>query len=235
MSVFRRIQVGEFIFEGMQDGIVAAGANQAGAFQLPNAECFRLTTVAAGTGVMLPPAQPGMTLVIANHGANDAQVYGQPGDTIDDAPTANGVTQMKSSVCFYMCYTAGAWYTEGLASGYAAFNSGAFSTQSYQNNVTAGTTHSAAGGAPIKGNQVLVATVQVNQDAVTLPPAKAGMQIVVQNNAASTLQVWAATAALGGISGGDLINAAATSLNINGGATTPTVFYCFSDGQWFTK
>lgn len=235
MSVFRRIAVGEFIFESAQDSIVAAGTTQATAFQLQNVELNRITTVAAGAGVLLPPSQPGMTIVVVNHGANAVQVYGQPGDTIDDAASANGVAQMKNSWVIYTCFTAGAWYTEGLASGFQAFYSGAFSTQSAYDGLTGSTTHTPAGGTQIQGNQVRFATVANANDAATLPPAKAGMQVVVQNSGVSNLQVWCATAALGGASTSDLVNASATSFTITSGSTTPTVFYSFSDGQWFTK
>ena len=47
MSVFRRIQVGELIFESAQDGITAhAGGGQASAFNLGPVEMNRVTTVA---------------------------------------------------------------------------------------------------------------------------------------------------------------------------------------------
>lgn len=235
MSVFRRIQVGEFIFESAQDNIIAAGSSQATGFQLNNVELNRVTTATAGQGVILPPSQPGMTLIIVNHSGITLQVWGQPGDTVDDAATATGVPQMKNSWVMYTCFTAGAWYTEGLASGFQALNGGAFSTQSAVDGLTASTTHTASGGLSITANQTRFSTVANANDSALLPPAKAGMNIVVQNSGGSGLQVWTATAALGGISGGDTVNSAATSFTIATGNTFPTVFYAFSDGQWYTK
>lgn len=111
MSVFRRIYVGEFVFEGLQDALTAhAGGTQAAAFQLPPAQRYRVTTVASpGDSVMLPPAQPGLALAVDNSGANAMQVFGQPGDKINGFATAVGVSQPANTIVTYVCYTNGAW------------------------------------------------------------------------------------------------------------------------------
>jgi hypothetical protein len=74
-------------------------------------------------------------------------------------------------------------------------------------------------------------------DSVVLPPAVVGLQIVVQNSGGASLNVFPASQAQGGASGGDKINALTqnTALAIASGGTTPTVFYCFSSGIWNTK
>src|SRR5260370_235555 len=99
--------------------VAHAGGGQANALQL-TALVSRVGTVAtSGDSVKLPPSAPGVICVVNNHGANPMQVYGQGTDTIDDVATATGVSQMQGSVVIYTCYTAGAWYTEGLATGYS--------------------------------------------------------------------------------------------------------------------
>src|ERR1700761_6389805 len=109
MTVFQRIHVGEFIVASAKNGIIATGTNQATAFMLPNAEMFRITTVAAGTGIMLPPAKGGYDLIVVNHGANPLQVYGQPGDSINDVLSTAGVQQMANSWVLYSAFMDGTW------------------------------------------------------------------------------------------------------------------------------
>jgi hypothetical protein len=103
--------------ESALDGLTAIGNSQATALPLLN-EMNRFSTVAAGTGAMLPQSKPGLTIFIVNHGANSLQVYGNGTDTIDDQATTTGVTQMVNSTVLYVCHTAGTWYTEGLATGF---------------------------------------------------------------------------------------------------------------------
>lgn len=226
MSVFRRIQVGELIFESAQDGIAAhAGGAQANAFNLGPVEMNRVTTVAtAGDSVMLPPAQPGLGLIVVNHGANSMQVFGQPGDTINDVASATGVPQMANSWVFYGCFTAGNWYTEGLANGF----SGGLQTFSVSEGLTA---H--AGGGQGAG---LLLTSMVNRftvvgsagDSALLPPGKPGMEITVINaTAATSMNIFPAT--------GEQINAAgANAAFALAGAKTVTLF-CTLAGQWHTQ
>jgi hypothetical protein len=54
-----------------------------------------------------------------------------------------------------------------------------------------------------------VSTVATAGDSVVLPPAVVGLQIIVQNSAANSLNVFPASQAHGGASGGDKINALA--------------------------
>src|SRR6516164_3417501 len=117
------------IQETAADGVVAhAGGGQANATPIIT-QTTRVTTVASpGDSIVLPASQPGLELIIINHGLNPMQVYGLGSDTINDVAAATGVSQMQGSVVIYTCVTAGAWYTEGLATGYATGNGGAFQT-----------------------------------------------------------------------------------------------------------
>src|SRR5258708_1686597 len=96
----------------------------------------------------------------------------------------------------------------------------------------------------VTGPLVRVITVATAADSITLPPAIRGMEIVVVNDAAANaMNVFPASAAQGGIAGGDSINqgaanAAFSVLAANNGAVAtvfPTVFICYSNGFWRTK
>jgi hypothetical protein len=226
VSNFRSIQLGELIFESVVDQVVATGSTQANAFVLPPVEMIRLTSVAAGTGIKLPPAQPGLCLLVVNHGTNSVQVYGQPGDTINDVASATGVSQMLNSFVFYSCFTTGLWYTEGLANG---FSSG-FQTFSSTDGLVAHAGGGQGAGTPIVSMQNLFTTVASAGDSGLLPSAKVGMQIDVVNKTATSMNVFPAS--------GETINgqAANTAVAVVGGAQgSVTVFFCGTAGQWWTK
>jgi hypothetical protein len=110
---------GLFFLDSSQDSIAAAGTNQATAYQLTR-QNNRLTTVSAGTGVVLPPALQGLEVIVCNHGANSCIVYGNGSDTIVDVAGSTGVPLMSNSTAFFMCMTSGKWYVEGLASGFVS-------------------------------------------------------------------------------------------------------------------
>lgn len=223
--MFQRLAIGEFIFESAQDGIIAAGTTQANAAKLGNVEMNRLTTVAAGSGIMLPPAQAGIGLIIVNHGANPVQVYGQPGDKINDIASATGVPQMQNSWVFYGCFTTGAWYTESLASGFAPV-AGAFATFA-TGSITASTTHTQVGATPILTMNVAVTTSNAS-DAVVLPPATSGMEVTIVNlSAVNAMQVFG--------SGTDTINGTAGATGVSQAANAVTIYFCFVAGAWVTK
>ncbi len=218
---------GSYWCDSSQDGITAkAGGGQTNA-TLITTQNSRVTTVAAaGDSIKLPPAVPGLDLIIINHGVNPMQVFGSGTDTIDDVATATGVQQMQDSTTLYFCLTAGLWYTEGLAGGYARAVAGAFQTVS-SGAVTASTTHTQAGATPILQMQVGV-TVGNAADSVLLPPAKAGMEVTLANLSATlAMQVYA--------SGSDTIGGTAGSTGVSQAATTLTIYYCFTTGAWLTK
>ena len=66
----------------------------------------------------LPASQAGLTIIVENAGANAMQVFGAGTDTVNGVATATGVSQMAGSVVLYTCRTAGAWFSEGLATGF---------------------------------------------------------------------------------------------------------------------
>jgi hypothetical protein len=88
-------------------------------------------------------------------------------------------------------------------------------------------------------------TTGATGDSVVLPPAIRGMEIVVANDIAGTsgnvINVFPASQAQGGATGGDQINGAGANVAFALGSSNDTVpipvtiFYCFSNGAWRTK
>jgi hypothetical protein len=216
---------GEFLAESIQDNITAnAGGGQGAAFPITT-QTARITTVAtAGDSVKLPASQPGLELVLINHGANPMQVYGSSTDTIDDVATATGVSQMSNSFVIYSCTTAGKWYTEGLANGYA----GGFQTVSFSTGLTAAGS-SKANGLQLTPAMVYNITTTAASTGVNLPASQPGVEVAVANNGANALLVYTVQ------SGTEVINALSTTTGFSVSAATITIFYCFAAGQWYTK
>lgn len=226
-------QVTNYQFQSTQDNLVAKGSNQATAFLLAGqvnygAMLNRFTTVPLGSGCVLPAAVSGLSIGIINSGANPLQVYGLGGDTINGVAGSSGVPMMVNSFAFFQCLTTGQWFTVDLGQGFVTSAQGAaVGTFSTQSGITASTTHSAAGGVPIVASQAEIHTCANSGDAVTLPPAQAGMQITIVNNGANPAGVYP--------SGTDQINnggAGVVALQAN---ATVLLYFCFVAGLWVTK
>lgn len=171
------------LYESAQDGIVAfAGGGKASATPL-TAQTSRIATVAtAGDSVLLPASVPGLEILVINHGANAMQVFGSGTDTIDDIATGTGVSQMSNSLVIYSCATAGAWYSEGLATGYGGPG---LQTSSYVNGITAFAGGGQASATSLTAMINRVTTVATAADSVKMPTAVPGLVINVTNAAAS--------------------------------------------------
>ncbi len=89
--------------------VTAAGTTQATATQLQYNAITRIGTAASSTGVVMPSAQPGMWMMIANDGAQTVAVYGLGSDTINGTAGATGVTQVTTAAALYFCAIAGKW------------------------------------------------------------------------------------------------------------------------------
>jgi hypothetical protein len=219
----RNLIVTGFIFESFADGIAAfAGGGQAGATPITT-EVARVTTVAtAGDSILLPPATPGLTLMIVNHGGKPMQVYGSGTDTIDDQAAATGVTQMVNSVVIFLCTMTGKWYANGLGTGFA----GAFETQSYADGLTA---HAGGGQnlAPLITTMISrFTTVATAGDSTTLPTGVAGMNLTVINASATSMNVFPDT--------GSIINALTANTAFALAAGKTAVFVTTLPGAWHT-
>lgn len=216
---------GNLYYESAQDTLTAhAGGGQASALQLTT-QTARITTVAtAGDSVALPKALPGLELIVINHGANPMQVFGNAaaGDTIDDIASATGVSQMASSVVIYTCVTAGAWYTEGLANGYA----GGLQTISAQDSITAAGANQGTA-TVLSPRMAYNVTTTPSGTGVLLPASVSGAELTVANNGANALLIYP--------NGTEKINALAASAGFSAAAASVTILYCFTAGQWYTK
>jgi hypothetical protein len=204
-----------------QDTLTAAGTTQATA-AATTGQTIRVTTVASGTGITLPASANGLEVVVIHKGANPLQVYGLGPDKIDDIAAATGVTQMPLSTVIYSCATAGNWYSEGLANGFA----GGLQTISTQDAIT-------AAGANQGGATVLPARMAYNVTTVgsgtgvLLPPSVAGAELAVANNGANALKIYP--------NGTEQINSLGASTAFSASNPSITIFYCFTPGQWWTK
>jgi hypothetical protein len=220
---------GDFLLESAQDGITAnAGGGQSGAFQI-NTQTARITTVAtAGDSVQLPPATPGLELLLINHGANSMQVFGNfvsGVDTVDDQAFGTGVSQMSNSLVIYTCSIAGKWYTEGLANGFAP--SLGLQTFSYST-IAANATVSQAAGTPI--TTMLTNMTSAAAGAATLPVSAPGLELTVHNISANNVTVFPNA---GGTTT-EKINALGSNAGLVMATNTSTVFTCTAAGQWYT-
>ena len=100
---------GSFQTFSAKDALVGAGANQAGATPIP-AMMDRFTTVAVGTGAVLPIAVAGMNITVINAGANPLQIYGNGSDTINGTAGPTGVALAVGKTAEYFTTVAGAWH-----------------------------------------------------------------------------------------------------------------------------
>lgn len=93
-----------------QLALTATGSTRADALQLLGYGMQRVGTAAAGTGVTLPSAQPGIFVMLANDGAETLAVYALGSDTINGTAGSTGVTQVTTAAALYFCCVAGKWH-----------------------------------------------------------------------------------------------------------------------------
>lgn len=91
-----------------KDDIVAAGSTRADATQLTHVY-NSVDTVAAGTGVKLPPTEEGAVIYIANSGANTLKVYPYESTTVVNQTTS--ATISKDHVSIFFAVTRTMWYS----------------------------------------------------------------------------------------------------------------------------
>jgi hypothetical protein len=176
----------------------------------------------------------GLECYVINHGAQQMQVFGNGTDTINDVAGSTEVAPMAGSCVLYICMTPGAWYTEGLASGFVSGQSGGFQTFATQTGITAHAGGGQASATPITAMQAQISVAATTGDSVLLPPAKQGMEIIVVNNGAASANVFSASAGQGGQSGGDTMNGTANG-SAAVAAATVLLFFCFVNGAWVSK
>lgn len=98
------------------NALTAAGTTRANALVLA-ASINNITTAAASTGVVLPPAAQvgiGGTVFIYNAGASVIKVYAAGSDTIDTIAGATGVSLTNAKRCQYTVVAAATWVSAQL-------------------------------------------------------------------------------------------------------------------------
>jgi hypothetical protein len=204
------------------DGLTAfAGGGQSGATVLPS-KVNRVTWVeTSGDSVKLPVSVAGAEVIVINAGSNPMAVFPQTGDAINGLAANASVLQMANSLVIYACATAGAWYSEGLATG---FGGPGLQTLSFTNGITAAAGGGQARAVPLASMMNRVATVATQGDSVKLPASAAGLAIIVINRGANAMQVYG--------SGTDTINGIAAATGISQGINTTAVYTCNVAGNW---
>lgn len=214
--------------------IGASQTSQAAGYQIQSA-VTNFTTVTPGvTGngntptaaaVLPQTSRPfpftGLLLYIANNGANPLNLFPSLGDAGGTINGASSVVLGVATITALTSITPGVWFADGIGEG----ASGSIATAVSQGNVASSGTTSAT------ATQITQALVNANSGGaspagVTLPPAKAGLQIAVANNlpASAVLTVYA--------NGSDTVNGAASTTVAT---ATILLFYCFVNGAWLTK
>jgi hypothetical protein len=84
------------------DGLTATGAVQATAFPLA-ADVNHFTTTAAGTGCIIPAANPGDSGTIQNGGANALLVYPPVGGKMNNLGTNAGYSMAANTAADWYC------------------------------------------------------------------------------------------------------------------------------------
>lgn len=211
-----------FFTESSLDSVTAHAGGGQGSAVLLTGQTNRIATVATiADSVKLPVSAAGLEVVVINHGANSMQVFGSGTDTINDVATATGVPQMTNSVVLYTCATAGSWYSEGLGTGFGASG---LQTASFTNSITAFSGGGQSSAQALTSMLNRVATVAAQGDSVRLPASAPGLEIMVVNRGANSMQVFGA--------GTDTINGIATATGISQGVNTAAVYTCAVAGNW---
>jgi hypothetical protein len=110
-----------------------------------------------------------------------------------------------------------------------------YSLLSAAGGLVASATQTQAGATPINTMYASFGTVGSAGNAARLPPAKSGLSITVFNETATSMQVFPAGAAQGGVAGGDKINTQAQNASLAVVQFTPQIFTCLVDGTWWSK
>lgn len=93
---------------GINLTISAAGTTQGTATAIKTSNNY-LSTVASGSGVILPAAMQGDWIVIYNGGANAAAVYPPTGAKINSLSTNTAMTLGTNTACIYFCFSSTQW------------------------------------------------------------------------------------------------------------------------------
>ena len=216
-------QLTDYLYETASPAITAfAGGGAAGA-TLISAQTTRIAVVATrGDSVRLPPAAPGLELVIINDGVNVATVFPSGTDQINNLGAGVAALQMQQSIDVYACGITGKWHAE-LGGGY----SGAFLTEIAEDLITASPGGGQAGARLMTSQTSRVTVVATVGDSIKLPPSAPGLELLVMNHGVNNMQVYG--------SGTDTIDDVATATGVSQMVSSMVIYSCTSAGQWYTN
>ena len=103
-----------YFIRSVSASVSAAGTVQGNATAL-TAEFNRVSTVASGSGVVLPTATVGMAVVIVNSSANSLLVYPASGAAINSLATNAGYSHVTLATLQYIAISSTQWYTVGAS------------------------------------------------------------------------------------------------------------------------
>jgi hypothetical protein len=103
-----------YFIRSVSASVSAAGTVQGNATALTT-EFNRVSTVASGSGVVLPTATAGMTVVIVNTSANTLLVYPASGAAINSLSTNVGYSHATLATLQYIAISGTQWYTVGAS------------------------------------------------------------------------------------------------------------------------
>jgi hypothetical protein len=215
--------------------VTGAQTTQLNGYQIQASNTL-FSTVAAGGACVLPQTNrpfpfAGLEVTIANTGANNLICFPHPsdaGNSINGQATNLSVVLGPNTITPFQCFAPGTWFADSIGTGFA----GSLETIVSQGTVAAsGTT---AANSTLITQAMLNVTATATTQGVTLPPAKAGLQIVINGGGggSASFLVWP------GVAGTDSINALGAGASFtfaNPSTTGPTVFFCFISGNWQTK
>ena len=232
---------------GLQTGatITAGQTTQATGYQIQAAITNFATVTPAPTGngntptaaaVLPQTSRPeplaGLLIYVSNIGANPINLYAHPNDTNNsinglgaNIPVILGV----NTITAIQCITPGVWQTDGIGEGFM----GSIATTVSQGTVVAAGTSSQSAATPITQAMASVSSSAANQG-VALPRALAGAIITLNPTGVvgnTPLLVWPVNGGTDSINPG----AANASFSVTLPVSAPIIFYCFSNGVWYTK
>jgi hypothetical protein len=181
-----------------------------------------------GDGVVLPQVGAGSDRVfLINNTANPVQVYGflnpsGTSDTINGVAGATGIAMAPLSADVYIEAAPGAWAVDA---GYGS--SGQLQTMLSLNGITAHAGGGQASATPLPAMLNRVTTVATIADSVLMPAAVPGLEIMIVNASANSMNVFPA--------GTDQINALGASAAFAMAAAKVEVLYCVNSGQWHSN
>jgi hypothetical protein len=103
-----------YVVKSVNSSISAAGTDQSTATALSK-EINVVSTVNSSTGVRLPTAVAGYTIIVNNQGGNTLNVYPASGAAINSLATDTAYTLGVSSSILFYAISATQWYTLGAS------------------------------------------------------------------------------------------------------------------------